>query len=259
MADRRMFSKTIIDSDIFLDMPLSTQALYFHLLGRADDDGFLNNAKKILRMTGANTNDYDLLIAKRFILQFPDGICVIKHWRIHNYIRNDRYKETVYKDEKAMLAVKENGAYTLMDTIGIPVVDQMETQVRLGKDRLGKDSIKESGKEQPHVTQSKKKFKPPEIEEVKSYCKEKGYVLDAEEFIDFYVSKDWYIGKNKMKDWKAAVRNWVRRDKKPQREDKPPKQGTKFNNFPDRNYSKEDLNSFEQQILQKQNNQSVRR
>ena len=88
MAERRMFAKNVIDSDLFLDMPLSTQALYFHLSMRADDDGFLNNAKKIMRTINANQNDYDLLIAKAFIIQFDDGICVIKHWRINNYLRN---------------------------------------------------------------------------------------------------------------------------------------------------------------------------
>lgn len=107
MAEKRMFSMKIIDSDAFLDMPLSTQALYFHLSMRADDDGFLNNAKRIMDMIKANQNDYDLLKAKRFIIEFPDGICVIKHWRINNYIRKDRYHETTYTDEKDMLAVKK--------------------------------------------------------------------------------------------------------------------------------------------------------
>ena len=140
MAERRMFAKTIIDSDSFLDMPLSTQSLYFHLSMRADDDGFLNNAKKIQRIIGAAQNDYDLLVAKKFIIQFPDGICVIKHWRMHNYIQKDRYKETVYKDEKAMLEVKKNGSYTVLDTECIQDVYGLEAQVRLGKDSIGKDS-----------------------------------------------------------------------------------------------------------------------
>lgn len=140
-----MFAKTIIDSDAFLDMPLSSQALYFHLSMRADDDGFLNNAKKITRTVGANQNDYDLLLLKGFIIPFDDGICVIKHWRIHNYIRNDRYKPTVYQDEKSRLYMKGNNAYTLeppkMDTSGIPNDNQVETQVRLGKDSIGKDRL----------------------------------------------------------------------------------------------------------------------
>ena len=151
MAERRMFSKTIIDSDAFLDMPLSTQALYFHLSMRADDDGFINNPKKIQRMVGCNQDDITLLIAKRFVIPFESGVCVIKHWRIHNYIRTDRYKETPYQEEKSQLILKDNNSYTLsneVNTVGIPSgipggvqhEHQCETQVRLGKDRLGKDN-----------------------------------------------------------------------------------------------------------------------
>ena len=147
MAERRMFSKTIIDSDAFLDMPLSTQVLYFHLSMRADDDGFINNPKKIQRMVGCNQDDITLLIAKRFVIPFESGVCVIKHWRIHNYIRTDRYKETPYQEEKSQLILKDNNSYTLSNdvtTVGIPggVQNeyQCETQVRLGKDRLGKDN-----------------------------------------------------------------------------------------------------------------------
>lgn len=142
-----MFAKTIIDSDAFIDMPLSTQALYFHLSMRADDDGFINNPKRIQRMIGCGDDDMKLLCAKRYILPFDSGVVVIKHWKIHNYIRNDRYKETVYKEEKAQLTVKENGAYTEAENLGIPsdnqVVYQMDTQVRLGKDRLDKVSLVE--------------------------------------------------------------------------------------------------------------------
>lgn len=143
MAERRMFAKTIIDSDAFLDMPLSAQALYFHLSMRADDDGFINNPKKIQRTVGCGDDDAKLLVAKRFIIPFESGVVVIKHWKIHNYIRNDRYKPTVYTKEKAMLVSKENGVYTEADTIGIPSVNQMDTQDRLGKESIVKDSIGE--------------------------------------------------------------------------------------------------------------------
>ena len=101
MAERRMFAKTIIDSDAFLDMPLSTQALYVHLSMRADDEGFINNPKKIQRMIGATDDDRKLLIAKSFIIPFESGIVVIKHWKIHNYIRGDRIHETKYIEERA--------------------------------------------------------------------------------------------------------------------------------------------------------------
>ena len=121
MAERRMFAKTIVDSDAFMDMPLSTQALYFHLSMRADDDGFINNPKKIQRMIGASDDDMRVLILKRFVLCFDSGVIVVKHWRINNYIRSDRYKETIYQEEKAMLCEKENGAYTEKNKTGIPV------------------------------------------------------------------------------------------------------------------------------------------
>ena len=118
MAERRMFAKTIIDSDAFIDMPLSTQALYFHLSMRADDDGFINNPKKIMRMIGASEDDYKVLCLKRFIIPFDSGIVVIKHWKIHNYIQKDRYKPTVYTEEKASLTSKDNGVYTECIQIG---------------------------------------------------------------------------------------------------------------------------------------------
>lgn len=147
MAERRMFAKTIIDSDAFLDMPLSTQALYFHLSMRADDEGFVNNPKKIQRMTGASDDDVKLLIAKRFVIPFESGVCVIKHWLIHNYIQKDRFKPTVYKDERASLVVKQNKSYSIMDTECIHDVSRLETQVRLGKDRLGQDRLGEGSEE----------------------------------------------------------------------------------------------------------------
>ena len=139
MAERRMFAKTIIDSDAFLDMPLSTQALYFHLSMRADDDGFINNPKKIQRMIGAADDDLKVLVTKKFIIPFESGIVVIKHWKIHNYIQKDRYKETVYLEEKKQLEIKENKGYTLMDAPCIQDVYNTETQVRLGKVSIEKE------------------------------------------------------------------------------------------------------------------------
>jgi len=141
MAEKRMFAKTIIDSDAFLDMSLSTQALYFHLSMRADDDGFVNNPKKIQRMIGAGDDELKMLIAKKFIIPFESGVCVIKHWRIHNYIQNDRYKETVYKEEKAHLILKENKAYKYVDTPCIQTVSKVETQIRLDKNREDKNRL----------------------------------------------------------------------------------------------------------------------
>lgn len=202
MAERRMFARTIIDSDAFLDMPQSSQCLYFHLAMRADDDGFLNNPKKIQRMVNASDDDFKILIAKRFLIPFESGVVVIKHWRIHNFIRSDRYKQTIYKEELSKLSVKEDGGYTL--SVGIPNDNQevtvTDTQVRLGKVsiELGKDKYKNSMQTRPT------------IDEVIAYCKERVNCVDPHKWFDHYSSNGWKVGKNSMKDWKAAVRTWER-------------------------------------------------
>ena len=139
MAQRRMFSRKITESDQFLDMPMSSQVLYFHINMQADDDGFVGNVKMIKRMIGASDDDLRLLITKEFLIPFESGVVVIKDWKIHNYIRNDRYNETFYKLEKSLLELDENNSYQVGMTSGIPNGYQMDTQVRLGKDRLGKD------------------------------------------------------------------------------------------------------------------------
>ena len=123
-----MFAKTIIDSDSFLDMPLSAQALYFQLSMRADDDGFVNSPKRIQRMIGASEDDLKLLIAKSFVLVFDTGVIVIKHWRINNWIRADRKISTTYTDELDMLHIKENGAYSL-ETLENSEVQPSDNQV----------------------------------------------------------------------------------------------------------------------------------
>ncbi len=143
MAERRMFAKAIIDSDAFLDMPLSTQALYFHLAMRADDEGFVSNPKKIQRMIGASDDDLKVLISKQFVLVFDTGIIVIRHWKIHNYIQNDRRKETLYKNELAMLNTDDNKIYQPLDTSCIQNGYILDTQDSIGKNSIGKLSIVE--------------------------------------------------------------------------------------------------------------------
>lgn len=151
MANKAIFSKTIIDTDAFLEMPATTQNLYFHLNMHADDDGFIGNPKRIGRMIGASDDDFKILIAKKFIIVFESGVIVIKHWRIHNTLSKMRYKETSYLDEKSQLLIKENNAYSLDE--GKPLddsrlvemgkrqvrrtVDEQETNI--SKDKLSKD------------------------------------------------------------------------------------------------------------------------
>lgn len=306
MAERRMFAKTIVTSDAFLDMPPTARCLYFTLAMFADDDGFVNNPKSIMRQSGSSTDDMNILIAKKFVLTFESGVIVIKHWRIHNYIRGDRKHDTKYAEELSSLNIDENGAYSLTD-VETPLLEEAdaktmrqkayeesdlpysfdykirnafygkacpvcgttmssaylcrptiqhnfpiskggkhelgnisvicqscnasiqdnptedlnaeevvrvwdelcqsnvsqvsgkrdtEDRLELGKDRVGKDN--------------NKRFTPPSREEVQAYIAEKGYRVDAERFIDYYTSNGWKVGKNPMKDWKAAVRTWER-------------------------------------------------
>lgn len=325
MAERRMFAKTIIDSDAFLDMSTSAQALYFHLGMRADDEGFVNNPKKIQRMTGASDDDSKILIAKKFIIPFESGIVVIKHWKIHNYIRGDRLRETKYHKEKRLLSLNENDAYTLTpvtisgsvtsespqertvrqmayDKSSLPYsfdykirnafygktcpvcgvtmavdkefggrnsIPSIQHNVPISKGgeheignisvickqcnvtlqdketdslnadevavvwdelsgkcqasdgqvsgkcqhRLGKDSVvKDSKSTGTAVPKQPKRFKPPSVDEVRAYCRERKNQVDAEKFVDYYTSNGWKVGKNSMKDWKAAVRTWEKND-----------------------------------------------
>lgn len=131
MAERRMLSRTILDSDKFLDMPLTTQALYIHLIMNADDDGFLNNSQKITRMIGAGKKDFELLISAEFIIDFNNGICAVKHWKLHNYIRSDRYKPTVYQDELSRLVIASNKVYEESKTYGKTKVYEADTNEKL--------------------------------------------------------------------------------------------------------------------------------
>lgn len=133
-----MFAKTIVLSDAFLDMPMSARCLYFTLGMLADDDGFVNAPRSIMRQCGASDDDIKLLIAKKFVLIFDSGVIVIKHWRINNYLQKDRIQPTKYIEEKAQLALDEKGGYTRTDSM---YTDTVYTQDSIGKDSVGKDSI----------------------------------------------------------------------------------------------------------------------
>jgi hypothetical protein len=216
MAERRMFAKTIIDSDAFLDMPMSAQALYFHLSMRADDDGFINNPRRIQRMIGANDDDLKILIAKSFVILFESGVVVIKHWKIHNYIQSDRYKPTVYREEKELLSEKNNKAYSL-DTECIQDGYNLDTQVRLGKDSIGKDNS---------VGEKRKRFTPPTLEEVQAYVKERKSTVDPQRFFEYYETGGWKDSKGQsVKNWKQKLITWEKKETSPE------KKGA-FNKYP---------------------------
>ncbi len=176
---RRMFNDQIVRSDSFLDMPTSTRELYFQLNMDGDDDGFVKNPYSVMRIVGASKNDMDLLIAKKYILVFENGVIVIKHWRMHNYIRNDRYKPTVYQNELALLDLKENKAYTLKEipydlfsveqqekNIGEKMVYQVDTKVKLSKVKLNQVNKEELIEETPTFENKEVKHKYGEFKNV---------------------------------------------------------------------------------------------
>jgi hypothetical protein len=213
MAERRMFAKSIVLSDAFLDMPLSARCLYFTLGMFADDDGFVGSPKGIMRQCGASEDDFKVLLAKRYILAFESGVIVIKHWRINNYLREDRHKSTTYLEEMDTLTVDSKGAYTEVDKFGIPTANQLPTTMgipSIGKDSIDKDSIEEV-EEEP----KRKRFVPPTLEEVKAYCQERKNNVDPKRFFDYYQQGQWKDSKgNPVKNWKQKLITWENKQPK---------------------------------------------
>ena len=217
MAERRMMSKSIIKSDTFLDMPATTQNLYFHMLLDADDDGFINAPKSIMRMIGAKDDDMKVLTAKQFVIPFESGVVVIKDWKIHNYIQNDRYKPSTLP-ERDLLNIQKDKTYTLKNDVSRMDTECIQTvsigkdrlgKVRLGKDRIGKDSIdilchvSHDDVDNSHFEiieylnlKTGSKFKPttkPYVQAIRSRLKE-GYTVD-----DFKTVID-----KKCREWKGT-------------------------------------------------------
>lgn len=217
MAERRMMSKSIIKSDTFLDMPATTQNLYFHMLLDADDDGFINAPKSIMRMIGAKDDDMKVLAAKQFVIPFESGVVVIKDWKIHNYIQNDRYKPSTLP-ERNLLNIQKDKTYTLKDDVSSMDTKCIQT-VSIGKDRLGKDRLGKvrEGKDRLDISchvshddvdkshfeiieylnfKTGSKFKPttkPYVQAIRSRLKE-GYTVD-----DFKTVID-----KKCREWKGT-------------------------------------------------------
>lgn len=185
MAQRRMFSKDITSSDLFVDMPASSQLLYFQLGMEADDEGFIGNAKMLSRAYGANNDDLKLLQAKGFIIIFESGVTVVRDWKINNQIRKDRFKPTIYQNEKSLLSVSPTGSYQLGN--------QMATQYRIGKDskgkvRLGKESAVEKASDQPatniknisdYFQQEIGILTPNQLEQLLDYLEIDGFEVDV--------------------------------------------------------------------------------
>lgn len=199
MAEKRMFTKKITDDDNFITLSSSAQALYFHLNQGADDDGFNNQVQMAMFKAHASIDDLKVLMAKNYIIRFDSGVIVIKHWRMHNTLRKDRYKPTNFLEELRMLGIKENGAYTL----GCQTVAE-----RLPQDSIVKDSIVKDN----NIKEPQKRFTKPTLEEVQAYCRERNNGVDAQKWYNHYEAVGWKVGRNPMKDWKASVRTWERND-----------------------------------------------
>ena len=210
MAEKRMFAKSIVLTDAFLDMPMSARCLYFTLGMLADDDGFVGSPKSIMRQCGASQDDMAVLISKRFVLAFDSGVIVIKHWRINNYLQKDRYNPTTYQEELAMLKLDSKNAYTEKEAVYTECIQDVYTdKYSIDKNSLDKNS-------------TGKRFTPPTLEEVKAYVTEKGYHVDAEFFFKYYSEGQWKDKKgDPVKNWKQKLITWEKKDA-----DKPKKQYT---------------------------------
>ena len=189
MAQKRMFSLSVVDTDQFLEMPLSSRLLYYELGMRADDDGFVSNWKKILAFTGLKEDDLKVLIAKKYIIPFDSGVIVIRHWRMNNYLQKDRTKPTIYQEELKKLGLDDNNVYTL-DTTCIHSID---------KNSIDKNSIEYKSK--------------PTLEEVRDYCiNVRHNNVDYQKFYDYFSEGNWIDSKgNKVKNWKQKIITWEKK------------------------------------------------
>jgi hypothetical protein len=206
-----MFSLGVLETDAFLDMPLSAQALYFHLNLRADDDGFVGNPKRLTQSLGANLDDLKLLVAKRFLIAFDDGVIVIKHWRMHNAIKRDRYTQTNFTEDLMMLDIKDNGAYTLRDGALLEnkwSTDGAQMAQTCSADKIRIDKVSKDKDRHKYGVDANVLLTDEEYEKLKNL-----YPDDYEQRIDdlsLYLSSKGKTYKNHF----ATIRNWDRMDKK---------------------------------------------
>lgn len=216
MAQKRMFSLSVTDTDKFLDMSTSAQALYFHLGMHGDDDGFVSSPRKIARSAGCNDDDLRLLAAEGYIIPFESGIIVLTDWKINNTLKNDRYRPTIFTTERARLIADNAGRWAIgtnLEPTWNRNVSDLEPQHNITKQNETEDMADKPPRSH---------FVPPTVEEVSAYCRERGSIVDAERFFDFYSANGWLQGRGKpIKDWRAAVRTWERREGQPKPDEKP--------------------------------------
>lgn len=189
-----MIARKVVDSDLFLSMPISTQNLYFHLSVRADDDGFINNVKSIMAMVKANDDDLRLLMSRQYVIPFESGIIVITHWRVNNYLRKGRCTETQYTLEKSQLVITDKQPYRLKNTAEQPCEQlPLPTQEKAATSRTSRQT--------------------PTLDQIKRYCAERNNHIDAEYFFNYYQNRKWRSGKTKITDWQGLIRQWEQNQK----------------------------------------------
>ena len=247
MAERRMMTRKVTDDDHFMALSSSAQALYLHLMMGADDDGFNNQVTVAMFRGHASVQDLQALLEARYVYQFDDGVIVIRHWRMANALRKDRYTATAFRDDLAQLRIDERGVYHLAEngTVaerlpsgcqvvaerlpdGCRVVAASAPQDSIGKVSIGKDSIGERD------NAPARGFIPPTVAEVTEYAKANNLAIDAQKFWDYYAGRAWTMGQTPMADWQAAVRNWARRDAEKQKARSAAPRKTTFHNFEQR-------------------------
>lgn len=211
-----MFSLDVVDTDKFLDMPSSAQALYFHLGMRADDDGFVSSPKRITKTVNCGEDDLELLIAKDYLIPFKSGVVVITNWKINNELKKDRYKPTIHLSEFEKLQIEKNKSYSLIesktDTKCFQNVSKMDTQYSQGKDSLGKDSLVKSSQEK-NGCDLPNCFVKPSISEIVDYIQEHNLNVDAKRFWNHYESTGWKTGKDPIHDWKGLLKKWSKAER----------------------------------------------
>lgn len=259
MAEKRMFTKKITDSDAFIEMSSAAQALYFHLNQSADDDGFNNQIQMAMFRSHASVDDLKVLMLKNFIIRFESGVIVIKHWRMHNTLRKDRYNPTNFQEELALLNIKDNGSYSLSCDDGCQVVAERLPQVSIGKVSIVEDRIdKDTGKKEKKLASAQTYF--PNDEKLNST------------FLDFMnMRKSLKNGKmteravtmmiNKLNKYdvntavamleNSILNNWKDVYDPKQQAKQSTTSKNKFNQFPQREYSQTDYSSLEQRLLNK--------
>ena len=200
MAQKRMFDKRVIESDRFTDLPNSTKALYFMAGMSADDKGFFQ-PRRLQKTYGFAEDDFKVLIAKNYFIVFESGVMVVTDWNKNNWLDSRRITETEYVDELKLLKLINNKY-------------ELKSENELAKPMLRENSIEENSIVYKESIKKERRFAKPSLIEIQNYCNERNNGINANAFYDFYESKNWYVGKNKMRDWKAAIRTWEQRTKK---------------------------------------------